>query len=123
MKKKEDQKARTNDLSDDPSEEEEEEGIHLNEKDQDTMELLEEEEDLSEEDIRRMLWNDPDNPWKKEAVQMSREKDQLESEVLRLQNKVMFLNGELNKLKSPPMIVGTVVAFSMSALRSSSDLS
>ena len=66
---------------------------------------------LSEEDIQRMLWNDSDNPWKREAVQTRREKEQLENEVLRLQNKVMFLNSELNKLKSPPMIVGTIVDF------------
>lgn len=64
---------------------------------------------FSEEEIQRILWNDSDNPWKKEAVETQQEKDQLEGEVLRLQNKIMFLNGELNKLKSPPMIVGTII--------------
>jgi len=67
--------------------------------------------ELDEEEIKRLLWDADDNPWKKETLRIKEDKRYLENEVLRLQNKVMFLNGELNKMKSPPLIVGSVVDF------------
>lgn len=62
-----------------------------------------------DEELRRIAWDGDDNPWKKEAQRIRDEKRYLENEVMRLQNKVMLLNGELNRLKTPPQIVGTVV--------------
>ena len=61
------------------------------------------------EEVEKAQWDSEDNPWKREAVRSNEEKRYLENEVMRLQNKVMLLNGELNRLKSPPLIVGTVV--------------
>ncbi len=61
------------------------------------------------EEVEKAQWDSEDNPWKREAVRSNEEKRYLENEVMRLQNKVMLQNGELNRLKSPPLIVGTVV--------------
>lgn len=62
-----------------------------------------------QQEVEKAQWDSEDNPWKREAVRSSEEKRYLENEVMRLQNKVMLLNGELNRLKSPPMIVGTII--------------
>lgn len=61
------------------------------------------------EELSKVQWDSDGNPWKREAMRMSEDKRYLENEVMRLQNKVMLLNGELNRMKSPPLIVGTVI--------------
>lgn len=61
------------------------------------------------EELSRMQWDSESNPWKKESLRINEEKRYLENEVMRLQNKVMLLNGELNRMKSPPLIVGTII--------------
>jgi proteasome regulatory subunit len=67
------------------------------------------EKEWIKEELSKVQWDSDGNPWKREAMRMSEEKRYLENEVMRLQNKVMLLNGELNRMKSPPLIVGTVV--------------
>ncbi|MFW3146397.1 MAG: proteasome-activating nucleotidase [Thermoplasmatota archaeon] len=67
------------------------------------------EEDWIKEELSKVQWDSESNPWKREAMRMNEEKRYLENEVMRLQNKVMLLNGELNRMKSPPLIVGTVI--------------
>ncbi|MBN1390630.1 MAG: proteasome-activating nucleotidase [Candidatus Thermoplasmatota archaeon] len=67
------------------------------------------EKDWIREELSRMQWDSENNPWKRESLRMNEEKRYLENEVMRLQNKVMLLNGELNRMKSPPLIVGTIV--------------
>jgi proteasome regulatory subunit len=67
------------------------------------------EKEWMKEELSKVQWDSEGNPWKKEAMRMSEEKRYLENEVMRLQNKVMLLNGELNRMKSPPLIVGTVI--------------
>jgi proteasome regulatory subunit len=67
--------------------------------------------DWIKDEVEKAQWDSEDNPWKREAVRSNEEKRYLENEVMRLQNKVMLLNGELNRLKSPPLIVGTIVDF------------
>jgi proteasome regulatory subunit len=62
-----------------------------------------------EEELNRLAWDDEDNPWKRESRRLEEERRYLETKVLRLENKVMALNSELNRVKSPPMIVGTVI--------------
>ncbi|MGA1847723.1 MAG: proteasome-activating nucleotidase [Thermoplasmatota archaeon] len=69
----------------------------------------EREKEWIKEELSKVQWDSESNPWRKEAMRMSEEKRYLENEVMRLQNKVMLLNGELNRMKSPPLIVGTVV--------------
>ncbi|MFO8051939.1 MAG: proteasome-activating nucleotidase [Thermoplasmatota archaeon] len=69
----------------------------------------EEEKDWIKEELSKVQWDSGSNPWKKEAMRMRDEKRYLENEVMRLQNKVMLLNGELNRMKSPPLIIGTVI--------------
>ncbi|OYT45301.1 proteasome-activating nucleotidase [Thermoplasmatales archaeon ex4484_6] len=61
------------------------------------------------DEVEKAQWDSEDNPWKREAVRTNEEKRYLENEVMRLQNKVMLLNGELNRMRSPPLIVGTIV--------------
>ncbi len=61
------------------------------------------------DELTKVQWDSDSNPWKREAIRSSEDKRYLESEVLRLQNKVMSLTGELNRMRSPPLIVGTVV--------------
>lgn len=65
--------------------------------------------DWIKQEVEKAQWDSEENPWKKEAVRSNEEKRYLENEVMRLQNKVMLLNGELNRLKSPPLIVGTII--------------
>lgn len=65
--------------------------------------------DWIQEEVEKANWDSEDNPWKKEANRSNEEKRYLENEVMRLQNKVMLLNGELNRLKTPPLIVGTII--------------
>jgi proteasome regulatory subunit len=67
------------------------------------------EKEWIKEELSKVQWDSDGNPWKREAMRMSEEKRYLENEVMRLQNKVMLLNGELNRMKSPPLIVGTVI--------------
>jgi len=62
-----------------------------------------------EEELIRLAWDDDENPWKREARHLEEERRYLENKVLRLENKVMALNSELNRIKSPPMVVGTLV--------------
>jgi len=69
----------------------------------------EREKEWIKDELSKVQWDSDSNPWRKEAMRMSEEKRYLENEVMRLQNKVMLLNGELNRMKSPPLIVGTVV--------------
>ena len=64
-----------------------------------------------EDELNKAQWDSEMNPWKKEALRTNDEKRYLENEVMRLQNKVMLLNGELNRMKSPPLIVGTIMDF------------
>ncbi|MGA1819795.1 MAG: proteasome-activating nucleotidase [Thermoplasmatota archaeon] len=67
------------------------------------------EKDWIKEELDRVQWDSESNPWKRESMRISEEKRYLENEVMRLQNKVMLLNGELNRMKSPPLIVGTII--------------
>ncbi|MEA3559897.1 MAG: proteasome-activating nucleotidase [Candidatus Thermoplasmatota archaeon] len=67
------------------------------------------EKDWIKEELSKVQWDSGSNPWKKEAMRIGDEKRYLENEVMRLQNKVMLLNGELNRMKSPPLIIGTVI--------------
>ncbi|MDG6224662.1 MAG: proteasome-activating nucleotidase [Candidatus Thermoplasmatota archaeon] len=62
-----------------------------------------------EGEMKQLAWEDDNNPWKREALRIDEERRYLQNKVMRMDSKIMSLNAELNRMKSPPLIVGTII--------------
>lgn len=62
-----------------------------------------------EEEMKHLAWEDENNPWKREALRVDEERRYLQNKVMRMDSKIIALNAELNRIKTPPLIVGTVI--------------